>query len=665
MPATRSPRKLKRKPVREGTKPVLLEIPEPVPQPVLRQVEEGLKGGETPAGGPDISNFLWRHRVAPALLLALLTFALYVQVLHHPFVNYDDAEYISDNTNIQHGVNWAMLRWAMASTEHANWHPVTWLSHALDWQLFGSHPLGHHLTSLLLHVANVVLLFLFFAGVTNSTARSLLIAALFAVHPLCVETIAWVSERKNVLCTTLFLLAMMVYARYARRPNIGRYLAVTLLFALALASKPMVVTLPFVLMLLDYWPLQRIKGWSQPSVDFHAPQFPAWRLALEKLPLLVLSVADGVVTVIAQQKVHAIRSGAAYPLWLRVENAIFSYAAYLWRTVFPVHLAVLYPYPSGGLPLLRVILSALLLITITVLALHERRRPYLLTGWLWFLGMFVPVIGLVQVGEQGMADRYAYLPLIGMLLFLVWGGFDLVQMASSRVRWLTGAAAGTVLVVFAFLSVRQLGFWKSNLDLWSHAVAVTKNNGVAEDVVGSELLTDAMNRGLRYSDEARVHFENAARINPQDSEALMNIGAGLQVQGRLQEAIEKYKLALQYVNDEWLRARIVRDMASAYEERGDFATARSYYQQAMQISPKADNAAFFGFARTFTDEKIVALGAKLASNPTAKGYFDLGQLQDAGGYTAAAESSYQRALALDSHLEEARAALAHDSSLPH
>ena len=267
--------------VRRTQKNAVRELPRLAPRTVPVLQEPAVQ----PTNCDESSNFPWRQRVAPAILLALITFAVYLQVIHHPFSNYDDSEYITDNVNIHGGISWPTLRWALTSTEHANWHPVTWLSHALDWQLFGPDPAGHHLTSLFLHVTNVVLLFLFLARVTKSTARSLLVAALFALHPISVESVAWLAERKNVLCATFFLIALLAYARFAERPNVGRYLLVAMLFALSLAAKPMVVTFPFVLLLLDYWPLQRVQSWSRSSACLSAPQFPAWKLALEKLPL--------------------------------------------------------------------------------------------------------------------------------------------------------------------------------------------------------------------------------------------------------------------------------------------------------------------------------------------------------------------------------------------
>jgi len=608
------------------------------------------------AARPRDSAFLLRFRIAPAILLALMTLAVYSQAIYYPFSNYDDGEYVKDNLNIQNGITPATVRWALTSTEHANWHPLTWLSHALDWQLFGPNPYGHHVTSLLLHILNVLLLFFLLAQITGSTARSLLVAAVFALHPINVESVVWVSERKNVLCTLFFLLALMAYARYARRPNVVRYLFVTLLFAFALAAKPMVVTLPFVLLLLDFWPLQRIKNWSQPSPAFSAPQLPFWRIALEKLPWLAMTCGDSVVTLIAQHKANAIRT-AQFPLSARLSNAIVSYVAYLWKAVWPLHLAVYYPHLAGRLPAWQVLLCGLLLAGVSVWVWRERAHPYLIVGWCWFLGMMVPVIGLVQVGDQGMADRYAYLPLLGVFVAAVWGFSDLLKNMGSGVRRAATAAVAVVLVSFSVLAWRQVHTWRTPHDLWTQALAVNPNNSVAEDVIGSEILFDALNKGLRYSSEAQVHFQNALRIDPKDGEALLNIGADLQARGRVREAIIKYKAALEYVQDLSVKGRILTNLGSAYERLLDLDTARQYYRQALALGPKNSPAAFTGFARTYTVEEMMKLSQTLAAHPTAPGYWKLGQLQEVAGYSDDARSSYQHALLIDPKFEAARSAL--------
>jgi len=624
--------------------------PKPAPGPplILRPVETA-----PVTSAPTFA----RLRVAPAILLALLTFSIYFQILHHPFSNYDDGEYVTDNPDIQHGISPATLRWAITSTEHGNWHPVTWLSHALDWQMFGNNAGGHHGTSLLLHMLNAILLFVFLAQITGSTARSLFAAALFAVHPINVESVAWVAERKNVLCTLFFLLALMAYSRYSRRPSVIRYLFVALLFAFALAAKPMAVTFPFVLLLLDYWPLQRIQNWSQPSLIFPALQFSAWKIALEKLPLLALSVGDCVLTLIAQNKVNAIKSVTKFSLSARLANAVVSYAAYLWKAVWPLHLAVFYPHFAGPLAAWQVALCALFLVGVSAWVWRERSRPYLIMGWCWFLGMMVPVIGLIQVGDQGMADRYAYLPLIGIFVAAVWRLTDWAQHAKREVRVSAAIVATAVLVLFSVLAWRQARTWRSSLDLWSQAVAVDPTNFVAEDVVGSEILLSALNKGVPYSNEAQAHFQRALQINPKDSEALLNVGADLQTHGQVQEAIAKYKEALEYAQDPSIKGRILTDLGSAYERLFDLTTARRYYREALQLGPKNAPAAFTGFARTYTDEQIVDLTRNLAAQPTAQGYWKLGQLQESVASNGDAIASYRRALQIDAKFQPAQYAL--------
>ena len=614
----------------------------PRPAPVFAQLPQEVKPKEAQTEAPDHFGLPWKTRIAPAILLVLVTLAIYIQVIHHPFTNYDDAEYVQTNRQIQGGVTLKMLRWALTSTDHSNWHPVTWISHALDWQLFGPSPAGPHFMSLLLHVATVVLLFLFLADVTGSTIRSFLVALLFSIHPVSVESVAWIAERKTVLCTLFFLAALLAYTAYARRPGLLRYLALALLFGLSLASKAMTVTLPVVLLLLDFWPLRRIEGWTKPSLRLPAPQFRFYKLVLEKLPLMAMTVADCLVTMKAQTP--AIRSTARFPLSLRFENAIVSYASYLWNTVWPTRLSVLYPYPSAGLPAWKIIVSSAVLVTGSILAWRWRSRGYLITGWCWFLGTLVPVIGVIQVGEQAMADRYAYLPLIGIYILAVWGLSDLAQRASARVRSFVAVAAGAVLVVLAGAAYGQVRLWRTNIDLWSHAVAVTQNNSGAEDVIGSELLVQAMNAGRHYSDEALIHFQNALKIDPHDSRALFSVALDLRGRGHAKEALDEFQLALKYADDNELKSQTLSGIGACYEMLGDYPRARQYYLEALQLSPEPDSDSFVGYSRTFTDEQIVKVSSALMSHPTAEGFWQLGQLQEAAGRPDDAQRSYRQAL---------------------
>jgi tetratricopeptide (TPR) repeat protein len=594
----------------------------------------------------------------------LMTFGVYFQIIHQPFSNYDDGEYVTNNPHIQSGLTRSTLRWAITSTEHANWHPLTWLSHTLDWQLFGNNPSGHHFTSLLLHGLNVVLVFFLLARITGSTGRSLLVAAIFAVHPINVESVAWIAERKNVLCTLFFLLALIAYSQYTRRPNLLRYLLVAVVFALALSAKPMVVTFPFVLILLDFWPLQRIRNWTAPSTVFPTPQLPAWKIALEKLPFLVMAAADCVLTLIAQHKADAIKSGTKFPLSGRLANAIVSYVSYLWKAIWPLHLAVFYPHFAGKLPVWKVLLCGLFLCAVSVWVWRERARPYLIVGWCWFLGMMVPVIGLIQVGDQGMADRYAYLPFLGVFIAAVWGLADLARNARPAVRQFAPVAAGVVVVLLSILAWRQVRTWQTPYDLWTQALKVDPSDSVAEDVVGSEILMGALNKGLPVSGEAQAHFRKALTIDPKDSDALLNIGADLQARGKIQEAIADYKAAMENAQDISLKLRILTDLGSAYEAAHDIPTARDYYQKALKLGPRNDPTAFAGFARTFTDEQIADLTRTLAAHPTAEGYLKLGKLQEGAGYNRAATLSYKHALLIDPKLAAASSALEHLGNSP-
>ena len=363
-----------------------------------------------------------KRNAVVCLLLAVVTLALYNPVNSHSFVNYDDDRYVTENRHVRQGLTADTIAWALKSTEVANWHPLAWMSHALDYSLFGLNPAGHHFTSVLLHAANAILLFLLLMWATGRSGPSLFVAALFAVHPINVESVAWIAERKNVLCTFFFFLTLWAYGWYARRPNWKRYLAIAALFVAALAAKAMVITLPFALLLLDYWPLDRIHATNDDTDAVPAFSWP--RLVLEKLPLFFISVADAVVTMEAQQASGAVRSSAQFSFGVRLADAVYAYAMYLWKMMWPARLAPLYPHPGDSLAAWQVAGSALVLIAITIFVVRFRDRRYLLVGWLWFLGTLAPVIGPVQIGDAAMADRYAYIPLIGVFTMIAFGLAD-------------------------------------------------------------------------------------------------------------------------------------------------------------------------------------------------------------------------------------------------
>jgi len=593
-----------------------------------------------------------KRNLALGLLLGL-TFAVYFRATRNPFIQHDDQDYVLENQHVKHGLKMATLRWALTSTEESNWHPLTWLSHALDCQLFGLNPAGHHFTNVLLHVLNVGLLFWLLWRATGAVERSLLVAALFALHPLNVESVAWVAERKNVLCMFCFLLTVAAYGWYARRPGWKRYLWVAGLFVLALAAKPMAVTLPCALLLLDFWPLQRVRGRGAPSETFPVPQQPLGRLVLEKLPLLALSAASSVITTIAQR--GAIKQHLSFSV--RLVNALYAYLMYLVKAFWPVHLAALYPYEGARLFAWQALLCFALLGSITAMVWHERKRLYLPVGWFWYLGTLVPMIGLVQVGEQGMADRYAYLPLVGIFVMVVWAFADWVPAGQLRQRWYL-VAAGVILALFSVLTWRQIGTWRSGYDLWSHTLQVTKNNYLAEDYMAFELVAQSGQTGdsERCTDEIFTHFQNAVRINPVDDLGHLNLGACLQERGQLQKAIEEDRRVLELTKDKTLVARSLGDLATAYSKQKNYSEAEQYYRRALAMDPE-NSTVRMELGIVEIEGRIEDRVASATAHPSAPAYFRLGQVQQVAGQVAQASASYEKALRLDPRFSKAKKAL--------
>jgi tetratricopeptide (TPR) repeat protein len=464
--------------------------------------------------------------LAISVALAALTLLVYGRTGTFPFVAYDDGAYVFENQQVQGGLSAAGVRWAFTTFACANWHPLTWLSLQLDWQLFGGQPAGFHLTNVVLHTANTLLLFGVLTRLTGAVWRSAVVAALFALHPLHVESVAWVSERKDVLSTLFWMLTLAAYVSYVRRPGVCRYLLVLLALGLGLLAKPMLVTLPFVLLLLDYWPLRR---WPDCSLR---------HLLLEKAPLFVLVLASCVVTYLAQLRGQAVAPLEAFPLAARLENALLAYTGYLGKMLWPTHLAVYYPHPRQDVSGARALGAGLFLVVITVLVLGPgRRRPYLAVGWLWYLGTLVPVIGLVQVGGQAMADRYTYVPLIGLFLLLVWGVADLAEAYRVPHRSLAGAAA-LVLSACVVLTWVQVGHWKSTLRLWEHTVAVTENNFMAHVTLGTHYYQQGM------LSDARREFKKALALDPGVAEPHANLAKVYGDLGLGQQAVAEYRQAV-------------------------------------------------------------------------------------------------------------------------
>jgi len=535
--------------------------------------------------------------------IVIATVALYYPVSSHPFLNYDDDIYVLRNPQVQAGLSWETVKWAFTSLYASNWHPLTWLSHALDYQMFNLDAGRHHETNLLLHVINVILLFWVLWRTTGYAGRSAMVAALFALHPMNVESVAWIAERKNLLSMMFFLLALGAYGLYARRPRVSRYLGVAGFYALGLMAKPQVITLPFVLLLWDYWPLQRMSYAAAGSAATDdEPLIPAksfsW-LVLEKLPLLALSMASAVITIHAQYESGAMSGPHWQPFRLRIENAFLAYARYLGKAIWPSHLTLLYPHPGNSIRIWQVGAALLLLLAITGLTVAARhRRRYLLVGWLWFLGTMVPMIGIVQVGVQAMADRYAYLPFVGLFIMICWAAADWAEQRHLAPLWQWGVSVA-VLLALAVTARHQLDYWSDNTKLWARVIALqaqhaNPDNWVAENNMGHALLK------LGEEEEAMPHFRAAVAINPFDPDSNLNLGAYEQEHKNLAAAIEQYKKVIAMTqNTPRLnapsRAQAFSNMGFAYRELKDYAQARASFQQVVNIDPN-DARSWLGIA---------------------------------------------------------------------
>ncbi len=516
-------------------------------------------------------------------LLVLATLVLYHPVTHYPFANADDDSYIGDNPHVKYGLYWETVPWAFTTFHSGNWHPLTWLSHALDCHLYSLDAGKHHRTNLVLHVVNAVLLFWVLLRATGYAGRSAMVAALFALHPINVETVVWIAERKNLLSMLFFLLALGAYRWYAANPRVGRYLAVACLYALGLMSKPQVITLPFVLLLWDYWPLQRMFASGKDSSATESPTvMPArslsW-LVLEKLPLFALSAASAVITVKAQRAGGAMSGPLnTFPFLLRLENAIVAYVRYLGKAIWPSRLAFMYPH--SPLALWQVGAALVLLLVITGLVIGGRRHRYLLVGWFWFLGTLVPMIGLVQVGAQAMADRYAYLPFVGLFIMVCWGASDWAERRELSTAWLA-APSLAALMTLAVVAHRQIDYWSDNVTLWAHTVQVTRGNWIAEDNLGAALMDDGR------MEDAIVHFRSAEAIYPYDPRTFLFIGYYEQKRGNLRAAIEQYQRVLDVTqNNIWNNAKLRDDalvnMGYAYRDLGDPVRSSESFAAAMK-----------------------------------------------------------------------------------
>jgi tetratricopeptide (TPR) repeat protein len=574
---------------------------------------------------------LQKRRLILCLLLVLTTLALYNPVTRSPFLNFDDVVYVTDNPQVHAGLTWNTVVWAFHTSEAANWHPVTWLSHALDCQIFGLNPAGPHVINVFLHAVNAVLLFLILESATGLAWRSLEVAALFALHPINVESVAWIAERKNVLSMFFFLLALAAYGWYTRRASIGRYLVVTAAYVLGLMTKPQVITFPFALLLLDYWPLCRFER------RFERSSFR--KLLWEKVPWFALSAASAVITMKVQTNAIHVK----LPLSIHLGNAAISYAKYLEKAFWPVNLAPVYPHPELSISLAAASLSAFAIIAITILAVIFRQRRPFFVGWFWFLGTLVPMIGLVQVGVQAMADRYAYIPLLGILVIVCWGVADLID------RWHVPAAvralgAAAIVVTLGIALHRQVSFWGDNVTLWTHTLAITQENYIAEDGLATALVAQGR------IEEALPHLQRAQSLRPDDPMATLNIASYEQIHGNYQAALEGYARVPRFTKIPYLVAMALVNSGYAHWSLKEYDSAKQDFEATLKEQP-GNSMAYRGLGLVAQRMGDITQAAKdyersVEFQPTPVGYLLLAQALEIGGQTDAARAAQSQAASM-------------------
>jgi tetratricopeptide (TPR) repeat protein len=632
-----------------------------------------------------------RRDLLVSLFLVVASFVVYGSVARHDFVNFDDDDYVYENPEVRRGLTQEGFLWAFRSIRENNWHPLTWLSHMVDVHLFGLNAGAHHVVNLLLHILNSLLLYRVLRGMTGAVWRSGMVAALFALHPLHVESVAWVSERKDVLSTLFFMLTLWAYGRYATRPSWFRYVPVFLLLGLGLMAKPMLVTLPFVLLLLDFWPLERFHPWkrmtaaateSVPDEGKGRQGTTGLRLILEKLPLFGLVAASSAVTFVAQKEGGAMRLTDVVPVGDRISNALVSYVVYIGKMLWPTRLAVFYPY-NEALPWTLWMSAAIALVGISVMVVWASRRwRYLFVGWFWYLGILVPVIGLVQVGSQSMADRYTYVPLIGLFVMAVWGAAD-IAAGSRRGRTILSASAGILLLSCMVGTWFQVGHWRNSRTLFEHALKVTEDNEVAHNNLGNALeregsLDEAIahyqealridpefapahnNLGIVFArkgdpDRAVAHLRAVLRTHPGFAPGYNNLGKVLADQGKWEEAIALYREALR-IHPQFVEAH--NNLGIALDEQGNGEQAIAHYQTALRIKPdhaEAHNNLGMALADQGKDDEAIAhYEQALRLKPDlADAHYNLGIMMTRQDKTEEAIAHYQQTLRIDPKYAEA------------
>ena len=591
----------------------------------------------------------------PVLFLVVATLLVFWPVLNSEFINLDDRVYVTNNPNVQQGLTLENVIWAFTDTSAGFWHPLTWLSHMLDCQLFGLNPGVHHLTNLLFHLANTLLLFWVLSRMTGRPWASTFIAALFALHPLHVESVAWVSERKDVLSTFFWILTMGLYLRYVEQPGIHRYLLVLLSFTLGLMSKAMLVTLPFVLLLLDYWPLGRFlfkqdsKSSLLPAPGIaHHQGLSLFHLVREKIPLWILSGTWCVLTFFAEKSSGAIGGLETIPLGTRLANAISSYGLYLERMIWPRNLAVYYPFPDM-VPTGQVVLGGILLLGISFLAIRwVQTRPYLLVGWLWYLGTLVPVIGLVPVGSHAMADRYTYVPLIGPFIMIALAGSDFLMGWRHR-KIALAVSAGLALFFFSVTTRQQVALWQNSITLFEHTLSVTTGNTIIHNNLGNVLQRQGKIQ------EAAAHYTKALQSNRKYAEPYNNLGTALDQQGKTQEAVAHYTKALQ-INPNYAEPHI--NLGIILAQQGKIQEAAAHFTKALQIKPNDargyDNMGTLLAQQGKTQEAAAHFTKALQINPNyAEPHINLGIILAQQGKTQEAAAHFTKALQIKPNDAEA------------
>ncbi|MCL0039418.1 tetratricopeptide repeat protein [Nitrospinaceae bacterium] len=617
------------------------------------------------------------------VLLVLATFAIYSQVQDHEFINYDDDAYITNNLNVQAGFTRESVEWAFTKSYYSDWQPITWLSYILDYQLYGLNPKGYHLTSLFFHIANSLILFMVLLRMTGALWQCSFVAALFAFHPLNVESVAWAAERKNVLSTLFWLLTMWAYIRYAEKPNIKRYGSMILFFILGLMSKPMLITLPFVLLLMDYWPLRRFKlGQEKGNGDipekYTDKGSDILRLVREKIPLFLLAAGSGIVAFMVNKVVLTMKD---FSLSERLTNAMVSYLEYLEKTAWPKGLAIFYPHPGNSLVVWKGVLCGAALLGITVIAIRFiKKAPYFVVGWFWYLGTLVPVIGIVQAGGQAMADRYAYVPLIGIFIIVAWGLPELMAKWRHRNKVLI-VLAGIWIPTLMVMTWTQVGHWENSITIFKHTIRVTNKTyptfALAHYNLGNALVAEGKNEeaishykmaikinpshanahynlgialfAKEKNEEAISHYKVAIKLKPDYAEAYSNLGMALVAEGKIEEAISHYKMAIKLKPDS---AEPYNNLGNALVTEGKNEEAVSQYKMAIKIKPdyaKAyNNLGIALFAKRKIEEAISHYKMAIKLNPNyTNAHYNLGSALQKEGKNSEAISHYKMAIKIN------------------